>query len=74
MSKLNYKGTKDLVTRRKARITPNLALLGLLSVSGGGPRPKGHTDHMKSADLISYEAASLSVGVQVTPPTSLRRS
>ena len=36
MSKLNYKGTKDLVMRRKAPITPNPALLGLLSVSGGG--------------------------------------
>ena len=36
VSKLNYKGTKDLVMRRKARITPNLALLGLLSVPGGG--------------------------------------
>jgi hypothetical protein len=74
MSKLSYKGTKDLVMRWKARITPNLASLGLLSVSGGGFKPKGHTDNMKRTDLMLYEAASLSVRVQITPPNFLRRS
>lgn len=60
--------------RRKARITPNLALLGLLSMSRGGLKPKGHTDHMKSTDQMPYEAASLSVKVQITSPTFLRRN